>query len=112
MQRFTYMAAQDGIRAGGMIRGYINQYSMDGAQEIPIRLHPNVPPGTIAILTHEIPYPLSGVGEVNRILCRQDYYQMEWPLRTRSYEYGVYTDQVLQCYFLPGQSVITNIGAG
>jgi hypothetical protein len=112
MQRFTYMAAQDGIRAGGMIRGYINQYSMDGAQEIPIKLHPNVPPGTILFLTHEIPYPLSGVGEVNRVLCRQDYYQMEWPLRTRSYEYGVYTDQVLQCYFLPGQAVISNIAAG
>lgn len=112
MQRFTYATNQMGFPAGGMIRGYINQYSMDGAQEIPIKLHPNMPPGTILFLTHEIPYPLSGVSEVNRVLCRQDYYQMEWPLRTRAYEYGVYTDQVLQCYFLPGQAVISNIAAG
>ena len=37
------------------------------------------------------------------------YYQTEWPRRTRSYEYGVYTDQVLQNFFMPGMYVLTNL---
>lgn len=111
-QRFVFQSAQGQIVAAGAIRAYINQYAMDGSVEIPIRLHPNVPKGTIVFLAHEIPYTLSGVTDVNRVLCRRDYYQMEWPLRSRKYEYGVYSDQVLQCYFLPGQAVLTNIAAG
>lgn len=111
-QRFLFQSAQGQIVAAGAIRAYINQYAMDGSVEIPIRLHPNVPPGTILFMTHEIPYTLSGVTDVNRVLCRRDYYQMEWPLRSRKYEYGVYTDQVLQSYFLPGQAVLSNIAAG
>lgn len=39
-------------------------------------------------------------------------YQTEWPRRTRAYEYGVYTDQVLQNFFMPGMHVLTNLSAG
>ena len=42
--------------------------------------------------------------------CRRDYYQLEWPLKTRKYEYGVYFDGVLQNYFPPAFGMITNIG--
>jgi len=40
---------------------------------------------------------------------RCGYYQTEWPRRTRAYEYGVYTDQVLQNFFMPGMYVLTNL---
>jgi hypothetical protein len=39
------------------------------------------------------------------------YFQTEWPRRTRAYEYGVYTDQVLQNFFMPGMYVLTNLSA-
>lgn len=39
------------------------------------------------------------------------YYQTEWPRRTRAYEYGVYTDQMLQNKFMPGMAVLTNLSA-
>ena len=39
----------------------------------------------------------------------RDYYQKEGPRRTRAYEYGVYTDQVLQNFFMPGMYVLTNL---
>lgn len=39
------------------------------------------------------------------------YYQTEWPCRTRAYEYGVYTDQVLQNFFMPGMYVLTNLSS-
>jgi hypothetical protein len=40
-----------------------------------------------------------------------DHFQTEWPRRTRAYEYGVYTDQVLQNFFMPGMYVLTNLSA-
>jgi hypothetical protein len=112
VQRFTFQTVQGNIVASGMVRGYLNPFGIGQAQEVPIKLHPTLPPGTIMALAHELPYQLSGVQNVNQIKTRRDYYQLEWPLRTRRYEYGVYTDQVLQCYFPPSIGVITNIANG
>ena len=39
----------------------------------------------------------------------EDSYQTEWSRRTRTYEYGVYTDQMLQNFFMPGMYVLTNL---
>lgn len=110
--RFTFNANQSGINGGMLVVGYLNKFTMAGAQEIPIDLHPNMPAGTILFITEELPYPLSNVTDVMRIRTRRDYYQIEWPLRTRKYEYGVYADEVLQHYFPPSMGVITNIAAG
>jgi hypothetical protein len=110
--RFTFNASQSGINGGMLVTGYLNKFTMAGAQEIPIDLHPNMPPGTILFITEELPYPLSNVTDVMRIRTRRDYYQIEWPLRTRKYEYGIYADEVLQHYFPPSMGVITNIANG
>lgn len=102
-----------GMMAGGvMVTSYLNRFSMAGAQSIAIKIHPNMPSGTILMTSSSIPYPISNVGNVMQIVCRQDYYQIEWPLRTRKYEYGVYADEVLQHYFPPSMVLITGIGAG
>ncbi len=111
-QRFVFNAVQDAIGGGIMVRTYLNRFSMGGGQTLDIRVHPNMPAGTILFTSRTIPYPLSGVGNVIQIRTRQDYYQIEWPLRTRKYEYGVYTDEVLQHYFPPSMGVITNIANG
>jgi hypothetical protein len=111
-QRFTFDTKQGLIAGGTMVRSYLNKFSMNGAVEIPIMIHPNLPAGTILFETDELPYPLSGVGMVKRMLLRRDYYQIEWPLKTRKYEYGVYADGVLQDFFTPALGVITNIAAG
>jgi len=111
-QRFVFNTAQDAIGGGIMVRSYLNRYSMGGGTVLNINIHPNMPSGTILFDTDTIPYPLSGVGNVRQIRTRQDYYQIEWPLRTRKYEYGVYADEVLQHYFPPCMGVITNIGNG
>jgi hypothetical protein len=52
---------------------------------------------------------LSGVGNILQIKSRREYYQIEWPLRTRRYEYGVYADELLQNYFPPAFGVLKNI---
>ena len=111
-QRFTFTTNQGVVAGGIMVRSYLNKFSMGGPVEIPIHLHPNMPPGTIMFYTDQLPYPLSNVPNVYRILTRREYYQIEWPLRSRKYEYGVYADEVLQGYFPPSQGIITNIANG
>ena len=111
-QRFVFNTDQAMIGGGIMVRSYLNRFSMNGGQDIPIRIHPNMPAGTILFDTKELPYPVNNITNVRQIRTRQEYYQIEWPLRTRKYEYGVYADEVLQHYFPPSLGVITNIGNG
>jgi hypothetical protein len=112
LSRFTIATAQNQVRGGSSVRGYLNPFGMGQAQEIPIRLHPDMPPGTILFTTSELPYALNDVTNVYQVRTRKDYYQIEWPLRTRKYEYGCYSDEVLQHYFPPSLGFITNIAPG
>ena len=111
-QRFMFQATQDNIGGGIMVRTYLNRFSMGAGSTLDIRVHPNMPAGTILFDTKMLPYPMSNVANVRQIRARQEYYQIEWPLRTRKYEYGVYADEVLQHYFPPSLGIITNIGNG
>jgi hypothetical protein len=111
-QRFVFATDKDMISGGIMVRTYLNRFSMTGGQELAIRIHPNMPAGTIMMTTGKLPYPLSNVGNIMQIRTRQDYYQLEWPLRSRKYEYGVYCDEVLQHYFPPALVVLYDIRAG
>jgi hypothetical protein len=111
-QRFVFETAQDLVGGGIMVRTYLNRFSMQGGSVVDIKVHPNMPAGTILMTTKTLPYPLAGVGNVVQIRTRQEYFQIEWPLRTRKYEYGVYADEVLQNYFPPSMALITNIGNG
>lgn len=111
-QRFVFNSEQSALGGGVMVRTYLNKYSMAGAKTIDLRVHPNMPAGAILATSKSIPYPLSNVGNVLQIKTRQDYYQIEWPLRARRYESGVYVDEVLQHYFPPSMGVIYNIAAG
>ena len=74
-----------------------------------VEVHPDMPGGMIVFYSDGVPYPLSGVGNILQIKSRREYYQVEWPLRTRRYEYGVYADELLQNYFPPAFGVLKNI---
>jgi hypothetical protein len=100
------------VQAGAVVTRYLNKFGLNGATAIPLEQHPNLPPGTIAFHSDRLPYKLSGIAEILRVLCRRDYYQIEWPLKTRRYEYGVYFDGVLQNYAPFAFGMITNIGNG
>lgn len=94
------------IVAGRRVTSYLNKFFNN---TLDIEVHPFVPPGTVIFWSDRIPYELSGVGNILEAKVRQDYYQIEWPLRTRRYEYGVYVDEVFACYFTPGFAVIRNL---
>lgn len=102
---------EQGMMVGGvMVATYLNRFSMSGANVLKVRIHPNAPSGLILFTAKSIPYPVSGVGNVMQVRTRQEYYQIEWPLRTRKYEYGVYADEVFQHYFPPSMGQITCVG--
>jgi hypothetical protein len=111
-QRFVFNSERDSLGGGIMVRTYLNRFSMGGAKTLDIRIHPNMPAGTVLMTSRSLPYPVSGIGNVLQVRARQDYYQIEWPLRARRYESGVYADEVLQCYFPPAFAVIQNIANG
>ena len=76
-QRFIFDAQQDAIGGGVMVTTYKNKYSLAGANTLDIKVHPNMPAGTMLFLTRKLPYPLANVGNVMQIRTRQDYYQIE-----------------------------------
>lgn len=98
------------VTAGAVVGSYLNQFALGGGTLVQIRLHPNVPPGTIIFRRKSAPYPISNVTNIMEIRTRKDYYQVAWPLRTRKYEFGVYASEVLAIYFTPAFGIITNIG--
>jgi hypothetical protein len=111
-QRFVFQTDQKAVGGGIMVRAYLNKFGMNGAQELQVMLHPNMPPGTILFTTNRLPYPLSNVTNVMQMRMRREYYQIEWPQVSRKYQYGIYEDGVLQHYFPPSLGIISNIGNG
>ena len=99
---------QAGIGGTGT-RAYYNKFT---GQMLQIMIHPFIPAGTIVFWSDSIPYPLSGVGNTIQIKIRRDYYQLEWPVTKRRYEYGVYLDAVLQNYVPIAFGVLRNIANG
>lgn len=108
--RLTVAADNQGsIQAGVVVGEYLNKVM---GVKVPLVVHPNLPAGTVMFYTDRLPYPMANVGNVVQMNMRQDYYQLEWPLRTRKYEYGVYADGVLQHYAPFALGIITNIANG
>lgn len=104
---FTSDVASDAaFSAGRNVGSYLSP--IDGSV-LTLVVHPNMPPGTLLFYTETAPGYVDGVSDICRVRTRQDYYQIEWPLRTRKYEYGVYADEVLQHFFPPSMGVLTNV---
>jgi hypothetical protein len=97
------------INAGTIVGSIYNRYTMEGGREIPIRLHPNMPPGSIMGWTQNLPYPMSNVTNVLEVRGQRDYYAVKWPPYTRSDEFGVYSRETLVNYFPPSQMGLTNV---
>ena len=101
--------SQPALLGGASIAKYWNKFTQ---QFLDIRIHPNLAPGTVFFNSTEIPYPLSGVDNLSFVRCRRDYYQIEWPVVSRQYVYGVYADEVLVCRAPFALGVIANVANG
>ena len=102
------------IVANGQIEAYYNPFAMNGGYKIPIKLHPNLPAGTILAYCENLPqqYQSADVPNVAEMKIRKEYKQTFWPQVTRSRDCGVYVEEVLAVYAPFATAVITNIANG
>lgn len=84
--------------AGAVVARYLNKFSMGSDSFVDIKVHPFLPPGLMTGSLSQLPYPVNGIPNVVEKRLRRDYYQLEWPMRERQYETGVYVDGVLAVY--------------
>lgn len=105
------MSGGQNITAGAVITHYHNPYT---GELIPVRLHPNLPPGMLIAWASDLPaqYQSNEVPNVAEVKERVSYYQIDWPIRTRKRERGVYVEEVLAVYAPFAMGVIYNIAAG
>lgn len=110
---------QDGQRnvVGGMYVGsYLNKFASSFAEgfpnDVPIKIHPNMPPSTILFPVYSLPYPNNQVPNVWEVETLQEYTQYEWALSQRKYEFGIYWQSVLKSYFPKAQAAIVGVKAG
>jgi hypothetical protein len=83
------------IVGGSMSVSYLSKYTMGGAKVINFKLHPGLPPGTMLFDISTNPYPQSRLTNIREILTQRDYYSLLYPIRTRRWEFGTYTHEVL-----------------
>jgi hypothetical protein len=98
--------AQGRVIAGRRVTSYLNKFF---GNTLDIEIHPYLPPGTVIFWSDRAPYELSGVANILEVHTRMDYTQIDWPPRTRRYEYGVYVDEVFAGYFMPAFAVLSNL---
>lgn len=101
------------LTGSGIISFYHNPY-VPGGRKIPIIIHPTLPPGTMVGYAKTLPsyFKTNATPNVAEVLTRRDYYSQEWPLTTREYQHGVYTEEVLALYAPFCFGIITGIGNG
>jgi hypothetical protein len=102
------------VVAGYAVTGYQSRYAAAnelGAQVIPLRIHPMIPPGTLFFDISELPagYENSRLPYLRAMLTRRDYHSYEWPMVTRQWTFGTYAEQVLAHNMPWACGVITGI---
>lgn len=97
--------------AGNVISFYFNPYSPDGGTKIPVKIHPNLAPGTIMMICETLPpwYVQNETPAVAEVITRKDYYTEVWAKQTRRQDYGIYCQSALAIYAPFAVSIINNI---
>lgn len=95
-----------GIYVGSYLNKFASTFAEGIANEVPIKIHPNLPPGTILFILHRLPYPNNQIPNVWEVETLQEYTHYDWALTARKYEFGIYWDEVLKGYFGVAQAAI------
>lgn len=114
MRQNVSIGADGQISAGQVVSHYYNPFTLGSGQMIPVLLHPNVPPGTILAWADNLPaqYQNNNVPNVAEMHIREEWRDIEWPLVTRSYQHGIYVQEVLAVYAPFAMAILSGIGNG
>lgn len=111
-QVFYTRDSQNNIIGGMIVSGYQSRYavaSSSGANIIPLKMHPMIPPGTLYFDIATNPYPTSRIPATREIFLMRDYYGYEWPAINRAWSFGTYSNQTMAHYTPWLTAVITGI---
>ena len=100
------LAKSDAVEGGFYVSSLLNPFT---GNSVKLTLQPNMPAGYAVLMTWSVPYPIQNLGNIWEVLMRQPYYVIDWPLRTRKNEVGVYVDQGIKCEFPIAQGIIKNV---
>lgn len=72
----TYLTMDDAagrgqIVAGGRVGSYVNRIT---GEQVPIKLYPHIPPGTLMARRDSVPYPNANISRVMEMRCLDDLY--------------------------------------
>ncbi len=112
MQFITTRDGQNNLLGGFVVSAYQSRFAVAnpmGANAIPIRIHPMIPPGTLYFEVKTNPYPASRAPWVYGLLEQRGYYSYEWPVTTRQWTFGTYVHEVLAHYMPWITGIITGI---
>lgn len=114
LRQFNTTSADGRINAGVVVGHYYNPFALGGGVMIPIEIHPNVPAGTLIGWAENLPaqYQSNEVPQVAEMHLRRDWYDINWPLVTRSYQNGIYAEETLAVYAPFAMGVLKGIGNG
>ena len=93
---------------GGGVRvwGYLSQIT---GNQIEFMIHPNAIEGSIMFFSNQVDNFQSQTGNLAEISCRRDYHEITFPAVNRTFQYGIYLDAMLKCYFTPAYGFLFNI---
>lgn len=102
------------VVAGNVVAHYYNPFALNGGVMVPVLLHPYLPPGTLIAWADNLPaqYQSNEVPQVAEMKLRRDWYEIEWPLTTRSYQHGIYAEETLAVYAPFAMGVLCGIANG
>lgn len=100
--------------ASGTVAFYFNPFIPGGGRKIPVIVHPTLPPGTVLCYAESLPpyFKQNNTPTVAEVLCRRDYYAIDWAPFTREWQFGVYSSNCLAVYAPFCVAVLSGIGNG
>lgn len=106
-----FVGAVGEISAGANVTRYRNPTGY-GPTYLEVKTHPFLPQGSILFTTDKMPFPKTNTPQIWKMNMRRDYYAIQWPLRSRKDEYGLYYDGLLQHFYPGALGLIYNIALG
>lgn len=97
-----------GHTLGQIVTGITNTVT---GKMVDLTVHPYMPQGQSAILTHTLPYPNSEVDSCWTFVNVQDYMGIQWPVLQFTYDFSSYWFGTFLCYAPAWQGSVTGIKA-
>lgn len=94
------------IGGGVRVWGYVSQTT---GNHIEFMIHPNAIEGSILFYSSQVDGYQSQTGNLAEISCRRDYHEIAYATVNRTFQYGIYFDAMLKCYYTPAYGLLFNI---